>query len=67
MSLTFLLLPVFLKRCHIILPQNLKEVEWNKYGHGIASLFFISSVGQAWAVPCVISFEHTSPQINLTG
>lgn len=58
-----LLLP---KRCHIILPQNPKEVEWNKHGHRITNLFFISSVGQAWAVPCVISFEHTS-QINVTG
>lgn len=49
------------KRCHIILPQNLKEVEWNKYGHGITNLWFISSVGQEWAVPCVISlWAHVS-------
>lgn len=52
---------VFPKRCHIILPQNLKEVEWNKYGHGITNLWFISSVGQEWAVPCVISlWAHVS-------
>lgn len=57
------------KRCHIILPQHLEEFEWNKHGHGSASLFFISSVEQAWVVPCVIClwtgiFSGKSSRLN---